>query len=132
MKTARSRNIFCVVTLAASLVGEPTPASARLSMAPQALTHYSLCVNQAKDRNLVFTLERGTKYRCEDDIAVAYYNYLGRRHIGRPPTRENRSAEPAGVFIYRSIPGIGKCWNMIEAPDGQPVSFYGCDIYVEL
>ncbi len=118
--------------LVCALAGTPALAPAQLSMAPQALQQYSLCVNQAKDRNLVFVLERGTKYRCEDDIAVSYYNYLGHTHIGQKRAREYRALEPTGVFVYRVMPGIGKCWNMIEDANGQPVSFYGCDIYVEL
>jgi hypothetical protein len=28
--------------------------------------------------------------------------------------------------------GIGKCWNKIEDSEGNPVSIYGCDVYVEL
>lgn len=120
---------MCSVMLA---LAAPPSAPAQMSVAPQALEHYSLCVNQARDRNLVFVLERGTKYRCEDDIAVSYYNYLGHDHIGRPRAREYTVSEPTGVFTYRAIPQIGKCWNMIADAYGQPVSFYGCDIYVEL
>jgi hypothetical protein len=40
--------------------------------------------------------------------------------------------EAEGVFVYRMIAGVGKCWNQIEDPIGNPVSVYGCDIYVEL
>lgn len=127
------RKSFCFFAcLGLALSAGQSPATAQLSMAPDALRHYSNCVNQAKDRNLVFVLERGTKYRCEDDIAVSYYNYLGHNHIGVQRPREYVAREPTGVFVYRTIAGIGKCWNMVEDVYGQPVSFYGCDIYVEL
>ena len=132
MRSDLRTKLLACASLAVALIAYAPPAPAQISMAPQAIQHYSMCVNQAKDRNLVYVLERGTKYRCEDDIAVSYYNYLGHQHIGQKRAREYRSAEPAGVFIYRAIPGVGKCWNMVENPEGQPVSFYGCDIYVEL
>ena len=102
-------------------------ATAQISITPDALTHYSYCVSQAKDRNGVFLLDRGTLYRCGDDIAVSYFNYLGRR---RAP--ERRADEAEGVFIYRIIAGVGRCWNKIEDSVGNPTSIYGCDIYVEL
>lgn len=103
------------------------PAPAQISVRPEALTHYSYCVSQAKDRASVFLLDRGTLYRCRDDIAVSYFNYLGRQ---KAP--ERRVVEPEGVFIYRMIAGVGKCWNMIQDPAGLPTSVYGCDVYVEL
>jgi hypothetical protein len=102
-------------------------ASAEINIRPDSLTHYSHCVNYAKDRGKIFELDRGTVYRCGDDIAVSYFNYLGR--IRAP---ERRASEPEGVFIYRFIGGVGKCWNKIEDSAGTPVSIYGCDIYVEL
>jgi hypothetical protein len=102
-------------------------ASAEISVRPDALMHYSYCISHAKQRNGVFLLDRGTLYRCGDDVAVAYFNYLGRR---RAP--EKRAVESEGVFIYRLISGVGKCWNKIEDAEGNPVSIYGCDVYVEL
>jgi len=102
-------------------------AQAQISVKPDALTHYSYCISHAKDRNSVFMLDRGTMYRCGDDIAVAYFNYLGRQ---RAP--EQRAVEAEGVFIYRMIAGVGKCWNKIEDAEGNPTSIYGCDVYVEL
>lgn len=102
-------------------------ARAQISVKPEALTHYSYCVSNAKDRNSVFLLDRGTLYRCIDDIAVSYFNYLGRH---RAP--EGRVVEAEGVFIYRMIAGVGKCWNKIEDAYGNPTSTYGCDIYIEL
>ena len=103
------------------------PANAQISVKPEALTHYSYCVSHAKDRARVFLLDRGTMYRCGDEIAVSYFNYLGRQ---KAP--EKRVVEAEGVFIYRMIAGVGKCWNQIEDPQGNPTSIYGCDIYVEL
>jgi hypothetical protein len=66
-------------------------------------------------------------YRCQDDIAVSYFNYLGRVRV-----QDKRVIEPNGVFIYRYIAGVGKCWNMIEDQAGASVSVYGCDVYVEM
>jgi hypothetical protein len=104
----------------------PAP-RAQINVKPDALKHYSYCVSSARDRANVVLLDRGNVYRCMDDIAAAYFNYLGRQ---KAP--ERRAVEAEGVFIYRSIAGVGKCWNKIEDPYGNPVSIYGCDIYVEL
>ncbi|WP_442756671.1 hypothetical protein ACNHKD_08780 [Methylocystis sp. JAN1] len=103
------------------------PAQAQISIKPEALTHYSYCVSAAKDRSSVFLLDRGTMYRCGDDIAVSYFNYLGRQ---KAP--EKRVVLAEGVFVYRMIAGVGKCWNKIEDAYGNPTSTYGCDIYIEL
>ena len=121
---------FCLVHIIGpgiALLLAPTTALAQISVRPEALTHYSYCVSHAKDRNNVFLLDRGTMYRCGDDIAVAYFNYLGRQRVP-----EKRVSEAEGVFIYRMIAGVGKCWNKIEDGQGNPMSVYGCDIYVEL
>lgn len=103
------------------------PAKAQVSIKPEALTHYSYCVSAAKDRNGVFLLDRGTMYRCGDDVATSYFNYLGRQKVP-----EKRVVEAEGVFVYRMIVGVGKCWNKIEDAYGNPTSTYGCDIYIEL
>jgi hypothetical protein len=103
------------------------PAMAQISVKPEGLTHYSYCISHAKDRSNVFLLDRGTMYRCGDDIATAYFNYLGRQRVP-----EKRVSEAEGVFIYRMISGVGKCWNKIEDAEGNPMSIYGCDIYVQL
>jgi hypothetical protein len=102
-------------------------ASAQINVKPDGLMHYSFCISHAKDRSSVFLLDRGTLYRCGDDIAVAYFNYLGRQRVP-----ETRAVEAEGVFIYRMIAGVGKCWNKIEDAQGNPTSIYGCDVYVEL
>lgn len=112
---------------AIALLLAPTAARAQISVRPEALTHYSYCISHAKDRSNVFLLDRGTMYRCGDDIAVAYFNYLGRQRVP-----EKRVTEAEGVFIFRMIAGVGKCWNKIEDAAGNPTSIYGCDIYVEL
>lgn len=117
---------YILALLAAFDAGVPA-AIAQVSVKPDALMHYSHCVSHAKDRGKVFLLDRGTMYRCGDEIAVSYFNYLGRM---RAP--ERRASEPEGVFIYRMIAGIGKCWNMIEDPSGAPTSVYGCDVYADL
>jgi hypothetical protein len=113
--------------LGMALLLAPGAAKAQISIKPEALTHYSYCISNAKDRSNVFLLDRGTVYRCGDDIAVAYFNYLGRQRVV-----ERRVSEAEGVFIYRMITGVGKCWNKIEDAEGNPMSIYGCDIYVEL
>lgn len=122
-----ARDIAFRVLLSGAPLICAAPVEAQISIRPEALTHYSYCISQAKDRASVFLLDRGTLYRCRDDIAVSYFNYLGRQ---RAP--EKRVVEAEGVFIYRAIAGVGKCWNMIEDPAGLPTSLYGCDVYVEL
>jgi hypothetical protein len=123
-----SRTSAFVSTLAlAALFFSAGPSAAQISIKPEALTHYSYCVSAAKDRSSVFLLDRGTVYRCGDDIAVSYFNYLGRQKVP-----EKRVVEAEGVFIYRMIVCIGKCWNKIEDAAGNPTSVYGCDIYIEM
>jgi hypothetical protein len=121
----RATAIVSVLALCVSLAAPA--ARAQISVKPEALSHYSWCVSHAKDHSSVFILDRGTMYRCGDDVATAYFNYLGRQ---RAP--ERRVVESEGVFIYRSIAGVGKCWNKIEDAAGNPMSLYGCDIYIEL
>jgi hypothetical protein len=118
--------INCFLAAIALLLA-PAVAQAQISVRPESLTHYSYCISHAKDRSNVFLLDRGTMYRCGDDIAVAYFNYLGRQRVP-----EKRVTEAEGVFIFRMIDGVGKCWNKIEDAAGNPTSIYGCDIYVEL
>jgi hypothetical protein len=124
-RMARVAQFFLVFGFAL-LLGQSC-ASAQISVKPEALKHYSFCISHAKDRATVFLLDRGTLYRCGDDIAVGYFNYLGRQRVP-----EQRAVEAEGVFIYRMIAGIGKCWNKIEDAQGNPTSIYGCDVYVEL
>lgn len=123
---ARAFALLSRLTLGALFIFA-APAVAQISIKPDALMHYSYCVSAAKDRNSVFLLDRGTMYRCGDDIATSYFNYLGRQ---KAP--EKRVVEAEGVFVYRMIAGVGKCWNKIEDAYGNPTSTYGCDIYIEL
>ena len=123
----QARMSFSRLCVAAALSAFPVAAQAQISVKPEALTHYSYCVSHAIDRAGVFLLDRGTLYRCGDDVAVSYFNYLGRQKVP-----EKRVAEAEGVFVYRYISGVGKCWNKIEDQFGNPTSTYGCDIYVEL
>ncbi|WP_244435060.1 hypothetical protein [Methylocystis sp. SC2] len=125
IKDAAPRSFVFLLVGGALVLG--SPAHADINVRPDALMHYSYCISHAKDRASVFLLDRGTLYRCGDDIAVAYFNYLGRQRMP-----ERRVVEAEGVFIYRMISGIGKCWNKIEDAEGNPVSIYGCDVYVEL
>ncbi len=118
---------FCLGLGCAALLLGQSAAVGQINIKPDGLTHYAYCISHAKDRASVFLLDRGTLYRCGDDIAVSYFNYLGRQ---RAP--EKRAVEAEGVFIYRMIAGVGKCWNKIEDAEGNPTSIYGCDVYVEL
>lgn len=86
-----------------------------------ALSYYADCINEAKDRFRVERLDRHVLYRCHNDEALAYFNFLGRS--GVPDERETH---PTGVFIFRTIRGKGRCWNMIADENGQPMSSYGC------
>ncbi len=104
-----------------------SPAGSGISMTPDALMHYSYCISSAKDRNAVIDLERFVLYRCHGDIAISYYNYLGRMHA-----RETIAREDVGLFTYRFITGIGRCWYKTQDAAGLPVSEYGCDVYVEI
>jgi hypothetical protein len=119
----------CVRVLGALVgtIGVTAPlAKAEILVNPQALTHYSHCVSEAKDRNSVFLLDRGVMYRCGSDTASSYFNFLQRIRLP-----EYRDSNFAGVFHYRPISGVGACWHKIEDPFGNPVSIFGCDIYVE-
>jgi len=122
----RARALFllpaaCLAWLHAS------PGRAGIDVGPDALTHYAYCVSQAKDRLFVYVLGRHLLYRCHDDIAVSYYNFLGRSHA-----REVVVHEPTGVYVYRQISGVGRCWFWMADEFGNPVAAYGCDIYVEI
>ena len=108
---------------AAAAVG----AKADIDVRPDGLTHYSNCVNQAKDSNFVSVLDRHVLYRCHGETAISYFNYLGDRRV-----KDRVVDEPAGTFVYRTIDGVGRCWNKIADEFGAPVSLYGCDVYVEL
>jgi hypothetical protein len=98
-----------------------------ISIEPQALEHYSYCISQAKDRLSIFNFDRAVMFRCHGDIAASYWNYLGRKRV-----RDYVVDEVSGVFVYRTVSGVGRCWNKIVDASGEPVSLYGCDIYVEL
>lgn len=120
------RNEFCIIVILLLEI-YPFVSVAQMSVTSNSLMHYSNCIGEAKDRNRIFFLDRGTMFRCRDDIAASYFNYLGRMRVQERRVRVNE-----GVFIYRDISGIGKCWNQIEDPSMSPVSLYGCDIYVQM
>ncbi|MCI4677152.1 hypothetical protein K9U39_12885 [Rhodoblastus acidophilus] len=102
------------------------PARAQ-DISPQALTHYAYCIEQAQQYGFVFQGQRGIAYRCRDEVAVAYFNDLGRQRR-RAVDRIERNA--TGVYDLRAIRDVGFCWHKIENELRQPVSFWGCDIYV--
>jgi len=120
------RNEFCIIVILLLEI-YPFVSVAQMSVTSNSLMHYSNCIGEAKDRNRIFFLDRGTMFRCRDDIAASYFNYLGRMRVQERRVRVNE-----GVFIYRDISGIGKCWNQIEDQSMSPVSLYGCDIYVQM
>ncbi len=105
----------------------PVPGHALIDVRPDGLKFYSWCVNQAKDAGTAYVLDRHILYRCHDDVAVSYFNYLGDRRV-----RDEVGDEPDGTFVYRHISGVGRCWNKIADAFGNPVSTYGCDIYVAI
>lgn len=119
--------LLCFIFVYFLILESSNIATAQINVRPDSLKFYSYCIGNAKDRNRVFFLDRGTMYRCRDDVAVSYFNYLGRIKV-----QDKRVIETNGVFIYRYITGVGKCWNMIEDQTGAPTSVYGCDIYVEM
>jgi hypothetical protein len=97
------------------------------SVSQFALTYYVDCVHQAVDRANVVHLDRDLQYSCYGDTALAYFNFLGRRHVPDVIRRW-----PEGVFIFRRIRGKGNCWNKIADEWGLPVSLYGCAIFEEI
>jgi hypothetical protein len=101
-------------------------AKADIQVNPLALTHYSHCVSEAKDRNKVYLLERTVLYRCGSDTAISYFNYLSRMNVG-----DQMISNAAGLFVTRPISSVGRCWHKIQDYWGFPVSIFGCDIYVE-
>ncbi|HXY57282.1 MAG TPA: hypothetical protein VEH76_01745 [Methylocystis sp.] len=117
------------LTLAGMLVTAAATinAQADIDVRPDGLTHYSNCVNQAKDTNFVSVLDRHVLYRCHGETATSYFNYLGTKRV-----KDHVVDEPTGTFVYRTIEGVGRCWNKIADELGAPISYYGCDIYVEI
>jgi hypothetical protein len=91
------------------------------------LEYYGDCVNEAKDNFRVDKLDRHVLYRCHNEEAVAYFNFLGRSGV-----RDEKETQPTGVFIFRTIRGKGRCWNMIADQLGEPMSVYGCFIIEDI
>ncbi len=120
----KSATLVLSLALALSI---PAPGKALIDVRPDGLKFYSWCVNQAKDHNTVYVLDRHVLYRCREDVAISYFNYLGVRHV-----HDEVADEPQGTFVSRRIEGVGRCWNKIADEFGNPVSYYGCDIYVAI
>jgi hypothetical protein len=108
-------------------------ARAQVNIAPQALQHYAYCIEQSQQNNFVFPgdyvapLERGVMYRCRDEVAVAYYNDLGRR---RRRSEDRFVSNETGAYVLRPITGVGYCWHKVENELHLPVSYWGCDLFV--
>jgi len=120
------RMLTAVLAMSAATLSLNAEPARAIDVSPDGLTNYSNCVNQAKEHNRFHVLDRHLLYRCHLDVATSYFNFLGRRHV-----RDRVVNEPTGTFVYRDIEGVGRCWNKIADADGAPVSYYGCDIYVE-
>ncbi len=97
------------------------------SITSGALTYYADCVNAAINRADVQHLDRHVLYRCHGDVALAYFNYLGRQR-----TPDQTEEQPSGVFIFRNIRGLGRCWNLVADEAGRPISDYGCAIFEQI
>jgi hypothetical protein len=124
----RSSALFWLVALVAAALAPGRVVGADIDVAPQALQHYSYCVGEARDHLSVIQMDRQVVYRCHGDIAISYFNFLGRRGA-----LDQRVEEFNGVFLYRAIAGgIGRCWNKIADEAARPVSEYGCDIREDL
>jgi len=122
------RKIQSVISICAILSGVPCRAAPPgVSVEPEALAHYSYCVGEAKDRNFVFVLSRQILYRCHGDVAISYFNYLGHLHV---PDR--RIEDETGVYLFRTINGVGRCWNKILDEARLPISAFGCEIFVDI
>ncbi|TDX62805.1 hypothetical protein EDE12_109141 [Methylosinus sp. sav-2] len=123
MRGAASVISICALTLGAPCFAAPSG----VSVEPEALAHYSYCVNEAKDRSFVYVLSRQILYRCHGDVAISYFNYLGHRHV-----QERRLEDETGVYLFRMISGVGRCWTKILDEARLPVSAFGCEIYVDI
>jgi hypothetical protein len=130
-----SGNIFrAPAILVAVILGAVGGAArAQVNISPQALAHRAYCIEQAEQNDLVFLGayvlrgERGITYRCRDEVAVAYFNDLGRR---RRRADDRVESNITGVYVLRPIYGVGYCWHKIEDENRLPVSFWGCDVFV--
>lgn len=87
MRGAASVISICALTLGAPCFAAPSG----VSVEPEALAHYSYCVNEAKDRSFVYVLSRQILYRCHGDVAISYFNYLGHRHAKAKGAAEEAS-----------------------------------------
>lgn len=123
MRRAASALSICAIWLGAPGLAAPRGPSVE----PQALEHYSFCVAEAKENSFVFVLSRQILYRCHGDVAISYFNYLGRIHV---PAR--RVEDETGVYLFRTISGVGRCWNKVLDEARFPISAFGCEIYVDI
>ena len=97
------------------------------NVAPQMLTRYAWCLEQARHVDAVYPGQRGVGYRCLGDTAASYFNELERR--GRKQ-REILVHNEIGAFLLRPITGVGNCWRQVEDELGRPVSAFGCDVFI--
>jgi hypothetical protein len=133
LKAARFFRCAAAAVLSLAFGADGAPARAQVSIAPQALNHYAYCIEQAQQYNFVrpgefvAPLERGTMYRCRDEVAVAYYNDLGRR---RRRSEDRFVSNETGAYVLRPINGVGYCWHKVEDALRLPVSYWGCDVFI--
>jgi hypothetical protein len=123
--------ISLLILLSPSSPLAPSDAQAQASVTSAAIEHYSDCVRNARDRNFfgdnIVHGERYIVYRCHDDVAIAYFNYLGRIRA-----RQRTVVELTGTYVYRTIVGVGRCWQKIVDAAGYVTSAFGCDVYDEI
>lgn len=120
---------FPRLLLIASLALLPvSPGQSQPEVTSEALAYYADCVNEARLYLRVWHLERHILYRCAGDVAISYFNYLGRKRA-----REEVCADRDGSCVYRFIRGVGRCWrratHVAEATD---IVYYACDVYYEI
>lgn len=126
---------LCASAVFLSLAFDPPAGTARaqVNIAPQALEHYAYCIEQATQFNtvrpgdFVAPLQRGVMYRCRDEVAVSYFNDLGRR---RRRSEDRFVSNETGAYVLRPITGIGYCWHKVEDAFRLPVSYWGCDVFI--
>lgn len=133
VSSAKFFRLVAIALAAVSFDGAGRAALAQVNIAPQALTHYANCIEQAEQFDLVHRgefvrqEERGTIYRCRDEVAISYYNDLGRQ---RRRSEDQFVTNETGAYELRPIRGVGYCWHKVENELRVPISVWGCDVYV--
>ena len=126
-------NLYRAFLLSSLFVLSNGAAMAQTDVSPQSLLNYAYCMEQATESNVaapgdfIHADERGTVYRCRDEVAIAYYEALGRK---RGRVSDRFVSNETGSYTLRPILNVGYCWHMTKDADGSAVSFWGCDLHV--